>query len=143
MSLELDGTRELTKQLLALGAKVAARELKGTARAAMKPVEAAWRARMPKHPLPHYTFRGRLVGGGFASRNIRIVTTINKRTGSAEAVIGVRREAFYIVQFVELGTSRMPANPTLVPAFEATQSQALSIVTAQLRKRITRIKSKA
>jgi HK97 gp10 family phage protein len=142
LSLELQGTRELTAQLLRLGQKTAAKELRGTARAAMKVVDKAWRARMPQHPLPHYTYRGRLVGGGFASRNVRIITKINKQTGSVEAVIGVRREAFYIVQFVERGTSKMPANPTLVPAFTAVQSQALQIITEQLRTRLERAKRK-
>jgi hypothetical protein len=32
----------------------------------------------------------------------------------------VRREAFYAVQFVELGTSKMPARPWLRPAHRRT-----------------------
>jgi hypothetical protein len=137
-SLELAGVKQLTQELYKLGAAVAAKELRGTARQSMRLVEKRWKAAMPKHPLPHYTYRGRLVGGGFASRNVRIITKINKQTGSVEAVLGVRKEAFYIVQFVERGWSGKAANPTLVPAFAASQSAALQEIADQLRKRLTK-----
>jgi hypothetical protein len=46
--------------------------------------------------------------------------------------VGVQKEAFYAVQFLELGTSKIPKRPWLEPAFRG----AVSAVDAELQKRL-------
>lgn len=135
----LDGVAELTKRLNAMGVSVAAKELRGTARGAMKIAFRRAVAAIPVGKLPHFTYKGRLVAPGFSKRNLRLVSRINRRTKAAEAIIGPSREAFYATQFVELGTSKMPARPWLRPAFEASKDEVLREIGAQLRERLERI----
>jgi hypothetical protein len=44
---------------------------------------------------------------------------------AASVIIGVRREAFYAINFVELTTSRRTGTPWLQPSFEATTDQQI------------------
>jgi HK97 gp10 family phage protein len=140
MANKLEGVAAMTKALNELGARTAAKELRGTARAAMKIVHEKAMATMPVGAFPHTTYRGRRVFGGFSKRNLKLATRINKYSKSVEAIVGPSREAFYATQFVELGTSKMPARPWLRPAFESSQDAVLSEISSQLRKRIARLK---
>jgi HK97 gp10 family phage protein len=139
MANKLEGVAELTRKLNEMGVQVAGKQLRGTARAAMKIVRDKALATIPVGSVPHTTYKGRRVFGGFAKRNLRLVSFINKRTGAAEAVVGPSREAFYASQFVELGTSKMPARPWLRPAMVSSESEILKTIGDQLRKRIERI----
>jgi HK97 gp10 family phage protein len=139
MASELIGVADLTRKLNLLGAQVAAKELRGIARVAMKIAYQKALATIPVGTIPHTTYKGRRVFGGFAKRNLRLVSFIDKKAGSAMAMIGPRREAFYATQFVELGTSKMPARPWLRPAMESSQSAMLAEVKTQLVKRIRRL----
>lgn len=86
------------------------------------------------------TYRGRLVAPGFASRNVRLITTRPKGTnGDAIAILGVRKEAYYAVQFLEIGTSKMAAQPWLRPAFYGTKEQQLAAMSDYLHRRIVKI----
>lgn len=142
MATGLEGVRELTAKLTELGAKTAAKELKGTVKTAMGEAEHVARATMPTGDVAHLTYRGRLVSPGYALTTLHIEVRINKKNGSAEALLGVGREAFYVVQFVELGTSKMPAQPWLRPAFEASQDAVLNSLASELRERVERIAKK-
>ena len=142
MANSLEGVAELTANLNALGIEMAGKQLRGTARAAMKIVHAKALATIPVGTVPHTTYKGRRVFGGFSKRNLKLITRINKRTGSVEAIIGPSREAFYATQFVELGTSKMAARPWLRPAFESSQDAVLREIGTQMRKRIDRIAKK-
>ena len=139
MASELKGVAELTRQLNALGVQTAGKELRGTARAAMKIVHQKAFATIPVGTVPHTTYKGRRVFGGFARRSLRLVSFINKNTGNAEAIVGPGKEAFYASQFVELGTSKMAARPWLRPAFFSSESAILKSIADQLRKRLERI----
>lgn len=136
MASQLEGVAALTAQLVELGVKFAAPELKGTARDAMEIVEHRARSTMPQGTEPHITYRGRLVAPGFALSTLHIETKIDKKRGAAVATLGVGREAFYVVQFVELGTATMPARPWLRPSFESTQDAVLSQITVSLTDRV-------
>lgn len=142
MASQLEGVRELTGQLTELGAKLAARELKGTVKTALEEAEHRARARMPQGDDPHFTHRGRLVSPGFAITTLHIEVGVNKRTGAVVAALGVGREAFYVVQFVELGTSKMAAQPWLRPSFEESEDPMLRKLAAELRQRVERIARK-
>lgn len=78
----------------------------------------------------HQTIKGRTVAPGFARRSIRVISKIDRKSGGqrAYALLGVRKEAFYAVQFVELGTSKMPAQPWLRPAFAASKDPAIRMI---------------
>lgn len=139
MASELKGAKELTEQLVKLAGTAAPRQLVGVARAAMQPALHHARAHMPVGTQPHKTYKGRLVSPGFALASLETDAKFNKRTGSAEARLGVRQEAFYAAVFSELGTAKMAARPVLRPALEQTQGEALAIIRDELRARIDRI----
>src|SRR5688572_21674751 len=143
MASQLEGVAEATAALNDLGVQLAAKELRGTVKGALEEVEHRARARIPQGTEPHKTYRGRLVSPGFAISTLHIETGLNKRTGSAWALLGVEREAFYATQFQELGTRLHPAQPWLVPSFVESEDSMLSGVASELRTRVKKIADKS
>lgn len=96
-----------------------------------------------KTPL-HRTYLGRLVSQGFASRNIKMRVRVDAKRGTAVALIGVVKEAFYALSFFELGlpSRGIARQPWLVPALENQQSTAINDVGASMLKRIKAIAKK-
>lgn len=139
MATGLEGVKNLTGKLTELGAKLAARELRGTVKAALQEAEHQARTAIPVGEVAHRTYRGRIVSPGFALSTLHIETKLDKRTGSAIAFLGVGREAFYAVQFLELGTAKMAARPWLRPAFIGSQDAMLQAIGNELRDRVERI----
>jgi len=113
--------------------------LKRGVRAGM--LEPARRARqlIPIGVDAHQTYKGRLVAPGFAKRSIRIIAKILKGGQAAYALLGVRAEAFYAVQYVELGTSKMQPRPWLRPAFLSSNDPMLRALGGELNDWIKRI----
>ena len=142
MSTALEGVAELTAKLTDLGVKVAAKELRGSVKAALEVALHAARSNIPVGTHAHTTYRGRLVSPGFAAQSLHIETKLNKRSGSAVALLGVSREAFYALQFIELGTSKYPAHPWLLPAFASSEDAMLQGLASEMRKRVERIAKK-
>lgn len=143
MASRLEGVRDATRAITELGAKFAVKELKGTVVAALEEVEHKARARIPRGTEPHRTYRGRLVSPGYAISTLHIETGVNKRTGAVFAALGVGREAFYAVQFQELGTRFHPAQPWLRPSFEESEDSMLRGVADELRGRAENIAKKS
>jgi len=116
--------------------------LRGAVRKPMNQVMRRARANIakisPGKTLIHKTYRGRQVGAGFASRNLRMVVKLG-RNGTARAILGVRAEAFYALQFFEKGTAYIPQQPWLVPALEASKDGAVQEVGAAMKKTIDAI----
>jgi len=142
MATQLEGVAELTGQLTELGARLAARELRGTVKAALQKAEHRARSRIPIGNEPHKTYRGRLVSPGYAVSTLHIEVKLNKRTGTVSASLGVGREAFYAVQFIELGTSKIQANPWLRPSFEESEDEMLRTIGDEMRARIDKIEKR-
>lgn len=142
MSSALEGVADLTAQLNELGAKVAAREMRGTVKTALEIAEHKARALMPTGIDPHKTYRGRLVAPGYALSTLHVETKLNKKTGAAVASLGVGREAFYAVQYVELGTARTPAQPWLRPSFEASEEPMLKTIADELKSRVEKVRQR-
>jgi HK97 gp10 family phage protein len=140
---ELRGAKELARLLKQMPEKMRGQVMRQAVRAATKPVIAAAKARIPVNKIEelHKTYKGRAVAPGFAQRSITAVTELGKSKLTAWARIGVKREAFYATQFVELGTSKQAKQPWLGPAFEATQSAQLSAIVAHIRKFIAKQKA--
>jgi len=143
----VEGTRELTEKLRELASP---KEQAATLRAAVsEPMRDVMRvARLniarisPGKRQIHRTYRGRLVTAGFAARNLRMITRMSRDKQMAQSVLGVRKEAFYALQFFELGTAKIPRQPWLTPAFYQSRDRMLAKVGEAMRKRIERIARK-
>lgn len=132
----LEGVAELMWQLDALGKLEDGKAIRAAVRAGMKPTLERAKVLIPKGVDAHRTYKGRLVAPGFASRNIRVITTLSKDKQKAAAVLGVRNEAFYAVEFVEKGTSKQAAQPWLRPAFYSTRGEQQRALAASLKKSV-------
>jgi HK97 gp10 family phage protein len=141
VALELVGVRELAAKLDKLSSKASGQVLRKAANQAVKPVLAAARARIPVNRINalHKTYKGRDVAPGFAQRSVAAKVSLSRDKRAVFAAMGVKREAFYATQFVEVGTSKQAKQPWLVPAFEATQSQQLTAFSDVLRKEILKV----
>lgn len=128
----LEGVAQLTKQLREIAKLDDGKALRSAVRAGMRPALKRAQQLIPKGENAHKTYKGRLVAPGFASRNLRVITYLSADKQKAGAVLSVRSEAFYAVQFVELGTSKRAAQPWLRPAFESTQQQQQTAIKAAL-----------
>lgn len=135
----LEGTAALSKQLAELGKAASGRVLKAAVTEAMLPTYTEALGRVPVGTVPHRTYKGRTVEPGFAQQNVRLKTWVSKDKSAATAMVGVSPEAYYVLQFIELGTSKLPAAPWLTPAFESNKDAAVKQVARELRERIERI----
>jgi HK97 gp10 family phage protein len=142
----VQGSAELKKTFQEL-TNMQSSEWKSTMRAAvrdpmnkvMKRAKANLSRISPGDTPAHTTYLGRLVTAGFAMRSVRMVVRVVARAGRAIATLGVRREAFYVLSFFELGTSKIPRQPWLTPALEQSTNDAVREVGAAMRKRIIAI----
>lgn len=132
----LEGVGQLTKRLDELGKLEDGKALRRGVAAGGRVVVKRAQALIPKGVDAHRTYKGRLVAPGFASRNIRSVTSLSKDKQKATVRIGVRNEAFYAVNFVEIGTSKMGKQPWLRPAFQSTLDAQQNALADSLRKSI-------
>lgn len=119
-------------------ARVPPEELLKAAEEAALPVLQKARELIPVGVDQHRTYKGRTVAPGFAKRSIRVVARLNKDKTGASASVGVAAEAFYAVQFVELGTAKMPAQPWLRPAYQSTRQAQLSALARRMKVFIER-----
>lgn len=132
------GYKQLDRQLRALTVAAGGRALRASAMAAMLPVQKQARASAPVRQSDKLkrTYKGRKVTPGFLSRSIKRRSFLSRDKRSATAVVGVAPEAFYGIQFIEFGTSRIPARPWLEPAFRSQLDKVDTIFRRRLKKRI-------
>jgi HK97 gp10 family phage protein len=121
---DLEGYAELERKLAALaspkeGAAALRAAVRKPAREVMNRAKANIARISPGETPYHRTYKGRIVGAGFAARGLRVQISLAKNKSSVSAKIGVRKEAFYATQFFEVGTAYIGKQPWLVPAFEA------------------------
>lgn len=137
---ELQGTAELVAQLKWL--KDQALEvsiLRSIVKAGIQPAKAAAEANIPIGKHPHKLRDGRTVMGGFAKSTLHVATHQRSDKGSVFASLGPSGDAFYAVVFVELGTSKMAAQPWLRPAMYSTADQQLQILAAKFKERVEKV----
>ncbi len=132
---QIYGIPELIRKLNQLPAKTGGKILRESVRYAATPIRALAKLKIPKGSEAHRTYKGNLVSPGFAKRSIKMASKI-RRDGVIDLVIGVKAEAFYATQFVELGTTKMRAQEWLVPAFEEKQSDFEKRLESKLREKI-------
>lgn len=144
MATELIGVRDLHRKLSRLAsAKEGAKALRDSVATPMRAVRKLAKVNLaavsPGVAEFHTTYRGRIVSRGFAARSLVVLTGLNKAKTAAFSKLGVKREAFYALQFFELGTATIPKREWLVPAFEAQRSASLTAIGATLKKHIEKI----
>jgi len=144
---ELEGYAELSKQLFDLAnPKEGLAALKESVRVPMRLVLRKAQSNIaqisPGKADIHRTYKGRMVGAGFAARSLKVEVRVSRDKKSASALLGVKREAFYAVQFFELGTAAIAKQPWLVPALESSKSEAVRAIGATMKKRIDKIARK-
>lgn len=141
MASGLEGVAELSRQLSQLGAAFSVPILRAAVRAGIKPAQKRWVETIWKGNQPHRTYKGRLVAPGFSSRNTRVVTKAEPGGTIVSAALGVRREAFYAVQFIEreLGNSKHVAKPSLRAAMADTKDEQEAALAEKLRDRINKL----
>lgn len=152
MSDSITGFAELTKQLSSMGQALGSRTLRSAALSAMLPAQKAARAAAPVgappygpyplsrttslDPYPKKTYKGRLVTPGFTSRSVIRRAKLSTDKATARVALGVKAEAFYALQFIELGTSTIPKRPWLEPSFRASIPAVNDALRAKLKARI-------
>ena len=87
----------------------------------------------PFDPYPKRTYQGRLVAPGFASRNIKMVSKLMADGSAVRVALGVSNEAFYALQFIEMGTSTFAKRPWLEPAFRTSIPEVLRVFNSELK----------
>lgn len=138
---EIVGLRELQKQLAELGALDGGKVLRSATLLATTPVLRAARAKIPVNDRDYLaeTYTGRKVSPGFAKRNIARKVILSRDKTRAVALVGVKPEAYYAVQFVELGTSRQPKQPWLAPAHRETEAQQVQAFGETVKRKIDQV----
>lgn len=111
MSSTLEGVAQLTRQLEALGSLEDGKALRRAVKAGIKPALIRAQQIIPVGTMPHRLTNKLLVNYGYAKANLRTISTINAAKNIASGILGVRKLAFYALQFVELGTRKMAASP--------------------------------
>lgn len=134
----VEGADTLRKQLESLKASAARNALTVATRKAAKVVRDEAEARAPVGTEPHKTYKGRLVAPGFLSRSIKTVVSYSRSSGTVRAAIGPTAEAFYGSQFLEIGTSKIPKRPWLVPSYTASLGEVESTFVRELKNAIDR-----
>ncbi len=97
------GLKELNDKLMELEFKTSSKAMRSAAVAAIRKTKQEMKAAAPKGRDVHRTYKGRLVAPGFLSRSVKHSSRIGR--GKLSVSIGVKREAFYGVTFLDKGTS--------------------------------------
>jgi HK97 gp10 family phage protein len=111
VSFTLEGVAALTKQLEALGSLENGQALKRCVKSGINEALKVARQIIPVGTKPHRLSNGLLVNYGYAKSQLRTISTINSAKNVASGILGVRKLAYYILQFIELGTRKTPAQP--------------------------------
>jgi HK97 gp10 family phage protein len=140
----LEGVAALTRQLQALKSLDDGKALKRCVKAGINVARDRWEQTIPvgielhraaiSKRLKARGIKGLALGPGFAKQNIRTISTINSSKDIASGLLGVRKAAYYVLQFVELGTRFQRAQPTLRNALYGTRDSVEEALRASLAK---------
>ena len=133
---QLRGFEDLHRKLRRLGARAGGQSLRAAAMQATLPAFREAKANAPVGTEAHKTYKGRIVAPGFGQRSVARKSRLSRDRQTVWVMIGVKPEAFYMVQFVELGTSKMPKAPWLEPAFRRSQNDVIERFGVRLRRQI-------
>ena len=131
--ISLLGDKELQRKLTRLVPAVQRKVLKKALRKAGKVVLAAARAAAP---VRTGNLRRFLRLGDMKSRRDRVGVEV--RTGTRDELGIPQGSRFYYPAHIELGTRKLPARPYLRPALKGKETEALAIISSELRSGIIR-----
>lgn len=134
----LEGVAALTKQLNALSSLEEGRALKRAVKAGIKPALTRAQEIIPVGSMPHRLSNGLLVNYGYAKAALRTISTINSAKNIASGILGVRKLAYYALQFVEMGTRKMPAQPWIRRALSESRSDCEEAFRASIQRSVER-----
>lgn len=137
-SFEIEGLKELTKQLSALGKAAGSKALRSATMFAMTPVVKEAKENVPTAKNAHFTHKRRLVAPGFAARSVIKRSILSRDKKTVWVSVGVKSEAYYAVNFIELGvpSRKIPKRPWLSRAMEKKQKVVTDRLGSQLKKKI-------
>lgn len=133
---DVEGFEELERKLERLDPKYQKRAYRNAANAAMLPVARAAKTSAPVGLEAHKTYKGRWVSPGFLSRSVRRKSIAYRDGSKFLALVGVAPEAFYGLQFLELGTSHISRRPWLEPSYRNNRRQVVSLFRKKLKEQI-------
>lgn len=100
-SFKIEGVEKLSRKLDRLGVRLGVKTLRSSMMRSVVPTVSEMKSRIPTGTRTHKTYKGLIVGRGFARRSIARRT---RKTREGLALwIGVRQQAFYAVNFLDLG----------------------------------------
>jgi HK97 gp10 family phage protein len=132
----IEGFEALERQLSGLEPKRQKRAYRNAASAAMLPVVRAAKSSAPVGLEAHKTYKGRWVSPGFLARSVRRKSMAYRDGSKFLALVGVAPEAFYGVQFLELGTRHIPRRPWLEPAYRSQSRDVVELFRKKLKHQI-------
>jgi HK97 gp10 family phage protein len=136
MSNALEGVAGLQKKLIELGQVASIKILRSAVIAGMNVAKKQAVARAPIAVHEYRLRNGQLVAPGYGQRSIRITTQVSNDGETVSALLGVRKSAFFMVQFVERGTRKMAAHAWLAPSLAGSIPQVEAAFAAKLAERI-------
>ncbi len=141
MANELTGAQQLSRQLQKMGAEMGGKALRSAAMSSMLPVlkTAISNAPINDRDYKKVSHKGNPLFPGYLKRNIARKGILSRDKRFVRVMVGPKPEAFYGTAFVELGTSKIPAQPWLEPALRSNKD----LVVKKLRERLKKIIEKA
>lgn len=107
-------------------------------KAGIKPALVRAQEIIPVGTQPHRLSNGLLVNYGYAKAALRTISTINPAKTLASGILGVRKLAYYALQFIEMGTEKMAAQPWIRRALQETRSECEEAFKASIARAIER-----
>jgi len=138
MTEQVKGLKDLERKLNKLQHNVRGKALRNATNQAMLPVLRSARTYAPVGTEPHKTYKGRWVFPGHLQRSVRRRSRLSRDKNAAYSMVGVKPEAFYGVQFVEIGTKYISGNKHkwLRPAMQDNQRAILRLLKEKLKHQI-------
>lgn len=135
VSVKIEGLEQLQRALKELPRKLAGQVLGQATKAGAELVVAAARQRAPKKS--HLVEKNISVQKGRGSLPERALYEVGvKKTRTKR---GKRNWSPFYWRFLEFGTKKMRARPFMVPAWEATQREALETITNNLKQGLEKV----
>lgn len=135
---DVKGVAALRRKLLSMPEKVQKKVLRNAGTLAVNPLvqEAKRSAPVSDRTTARKTYTGKIIAPGFASRSVAKKVKLYQGGRFVKAMVGVKPEAYYVLQFVERGTSKQAKQPWLEPAFKKTRQNVLGRFGSTMKKRI-------
>lgn len=143
VTVQVHGLAELEKALMQLPDAVAGKALNGALAAGMGSIRKEAQGLIPIGSRAHYLgkkAKGRQVQPGHLSKQLRVRRVRSEKFSSLYALT-FSKQGFYGM-FHEFGTSKMPAQPILRPAFDNKKEHALDRIKERLAVNIERQRKK-